>query len=76
MGSYTKSVDILRIPVYIFIFSETRIGVDTESLTVSEKEGTVEVCVVVFIPVIPCPIAFPFHINVYTEPNSTSEALV
>ena len=57
-------------------FSETRIGVDMQSLTVSEEVegGQVEVCVVVSTPVLPCPIAFPFEINVHTKPNTASEA--
>ena len=46
-----------------------------QSLIVSEEDVSgVEVCVVVFTPVLPCPIAFPFDVNVYTEPNSASEA--
>ena len=57
-------------------FSETRMGMDMQSLTVSEEveSGQVEVCVVVFIPAIPCPIAFPFEIHVHTKPNTASEA--
>ena len=58
------------------LFSETRIGIDMQSLTVSEEVegGQVEVCVVVFTPVLPCPIAFPFEIHVHTKPNTASEA--
>ena len=64
------------IHIHRHFFSETRIGVDVQSLTVSEEVegGQVEVCVAVFIPVLPCPIAFPFEINVRTKPNTASEA--
>ena len=60
----------------ITFFSATRIGVDVQSPTVSEEveSGQVEVCVVVFTPMLPCPIAFPFEIIVHTKPNTASEA--
>ena len=46
-----------------------------ESLTVSEDDmsGQVEVCVVVFTPVLPCPIVFPFEVYVSLKPDSASE---
>ena len=57
-------------------FSATRIGVDVQSLTVSEEieSGQVEVCVIVFTPVLPCPITFPIETIVYYKPYSASEA--
>ena len=57
-------------------FKDPRIGVDMPSLTVSENRGSVEVCVTVFTPVLPCPIAYPFEINVHTKPNTASEATI
>ena len=57
------------------IITVTKIGVEFQSLTVSEEveSGEVEVCVVMFSVQLPCTLSF-FDINVYTNPISASEA--
>ena len=41
--------------------------------TVSEDEGMVKVCVVVFFPSGSCPIQFPFHIRLETSSGTAGK---
>ena len=46
------------------------VGLEETMYSVSEGDGTVEVCVVVFSPSDSCPISFPFSVSLSTSDNT------
>ena len=59
--------------ICITFFTEIIIGLYNEPGEVLESVGEVEVCVIVFMPQLPCPIMYPFAINIFTTDDTASE---
>ena len=51
------------------------IGLELDESVVDESVGAFEVCVVVTAPALPCPILFPFEMNVFTRPGTASRLI-
>ena len=52
------------------------VGLESTSYSVLEEMGTVEVCAIIYSPVIDCPIAFPFDIGLTTNNGSAGKERV
>ena len=59
--------------VYMYIFTLVAlVGLESTSYNVSENDGVVEVCAVVYSPDISCPINFAFDVSVTTSSDISS----
>ena len=45
-------------------------GLERTSNTVTEDAGLVEVCAIVYVPILPCPIEYDFEVRLSTEDDS------
>ena len=58
--------------IYTFT-SEAVVGLEKTFYNVSEDVGVVEVCAIVYMPTIDCPIAFPFDVSLSTRDGSAGK---
>ena len=58
-------MDYFKIRVFLSVPAAV-VGLEEISYRVVENEGVVEVCVVVYSPIIECPIEFPFSVSLST----------
>ena len=68
-----QSQYVFQPQVFGTFFTEITIGWNITHEAILESKGEVEVCVVVFMPQLPCPISFPFEINVFTTNDKAGE---
>ena len=61
--------------VTFIIFIDAIIGLELDECVVDEGVGRFEVCVVVTAPDLPCPIVFPFEMNIFTRPGTASRLI-
>ena len=61
--------------LYIFhtFTSEAVVGLEKTFYSVTEDVGVVEVCAIVYIPTIDCPIEFPFDVRLSTRDGSAGK---
>ena len=55
------------------VYTVAEVGLERTIYQVSEDDGVVEVCVVVYSPVIECPIQFAFEVRLSTTNNSAGK---
>ena len=67
-----------KILIYAFLslFPAAVVGLEKTFYSVSEDVGVVEVCAIVYSPIIDCPIAFPFNVGLSTRDNTAGNILV
>ena len=52
------------------------VGLDRTSYNISEEIGMIEVCAIIYSPVIDCPIAFPFDVSLITTHGTAGKKTV
>ena len=66
----TVSVFFQNVSGPLFILIGARVGLEQVFYNVAENIGFVELCAVVYEPVIDCPIEFPFAVQLSTTNNT------
>ena len=61
---------------YIFSYAVAVVGLERTFYNVSEDMGVVEVCAIVYSPVIECPIQFSFEVQLITSDASAGKESV
>ena len=61
----------------LFDAAEAMVGLEKTFISVSESDGAVELCAVVYIPdeTFDCPIDFPFGVSLSTSDHTTGRVL-
>ena len=63
-----KLLRLIGLHVFMYLLtSEAVVGLEKTLYSVSEDEGVVEVCAIVYSPTIDCPIEFSFNVNLSTS---------
>ena len=60
------TIDIYNHNIFLCPYAVARVGIDPTFIRVDETVGFVEICAVVFEPVITCPIDFDFSVSLST----------
>ena len=59
--------------LYTLLTAASVVGLEQTLYAVSEEVNMVEVCVIIYSPVIDCPIAFPFGVKLITTNGSAGK---